>query len=100
MKGTENIKYYNFVYRTINPAGIIDLSYRKKTIGAQNQEAAVQILRSTLVQDEVSNIRIDRIENSSVSKIPEKKKKRSILGWLAIGVLIAGFAASLLSKLF
>ena len=98
-----NLKYYNVVYRIINSDGIIDLSYKKKTIGAQNQESAVEILRSTSLEDGASAIRIDRIdkvENSSAPKIPEKKKKKSVLGWVAMSIFIVAMSAKLLSKLF
>ena len=96
----KNLKSYNFTYRTINPDGIINVGYNKKKIAAQNQETAVNILRSMLLKDGVSDIRIDRIEDSSAPKVPEKKRKRSILGWLAFSIFALAMSGRVIDKLF
>ena len=103
MDDIKNLKSYNFTYRTINPDGIINVGYNKKKIAAENQETAINIFRSMLLKDGVSDIRIDRIdriEDSSAPKVPEKKRKRSILGWLAFSILALAMSGRVIDKLF
>jgi len=99
----KNLKSYNFTYRTITPDGIINVGYNEKKIAAQNQETAVNIFRSTLLEDGVSDIRIDRIdriEDSGAPKVPEKKRKKPILWWLVISIFALAVFARVLGKLF
>ena len=100
MDDIKNLKSYNFTYRTINPDGIINVGYNKKKIAAENQETAVNIFRSMLLKDGVSDIRIDRIEDSSAPKVPEKNRKRSILGWLAVSIFALAMSGRVIDKLF
>ena len=100
MDSTEILKIYSIVYKRVSPTGTISMSSEKQKIEAKNNEAAIEILRSTVLEDGDSGIRIDRIENLSVPKIPEKKRKRSVLGWLAAGIFVVAALAKLLTKLF
>ena len=74
------------------------MSNKKTEIEAKNQQNAVEILRTKLDVDEVSNIRVDRIEQVNVKKEPEKKRKRSVFGLAAVGILVLAGSARLLSK--
>ena len=100
MYDAEITKIYKIVYRTISPSGIMGITFQKKEIEADNREAAIEVLRSTVLQDSNNDIRIDKIEHLNAQKIVEKKKKKSIFGWLAFSIFIIATSAKLLSKLF
>ena len=99
MNPTKNLKEFCIVYRIITPDGIIGISYLKYEIEAKNKEAAIQALRNTLSEDDVT-IRIDKIEHLNQKEQVKPKRKRSALGWIALGVICAGFLSRLVSKLF
>tara|TARA_B100000780_G_scaffold273910_1_gene238136 strand:+ start:1961 stop:2263 length:303 start_codon:yes stop_codon:yes gene_type:complete len=94
MDKTENLKIYNIVYRSITPAGILRMSSEKQKIEAKNKENAIEILRSTQLADDGSNIRIDKIEQLDVKTELKPERKKSILGWVAFSI----FGAAILAR--
>ena len=92
-------KTYNIVYRTISPSGIIGLSYQKQTIDAENQGAAIEILKSEVHKDSGNTIRIDKVKLLTVQEVPKKKRQRSVLSWLAFSIFILAMSAKLITKL-
>jgi len=95
----ENLNSYIIVYRLIAPAGAIDMSTKKIEIEAKNQQNAIEILRNKLVLDDGRTIRVDRIEQVNRQKEPEKKRKRSVFGLVAVGILVLAGSARLLTNL-
>ena len=95
MDNKQNLKTYNIVYRTITPAGILGVSFKKQKIEAKNKEHAIEIFHSAQSTDDGSNIRLDRIEELGAKAEVKPKLNRSILGWVAVGI----FGAAMLSRL-
>jgi len=95
----ENLNSYIIVYRIISNSGPVDVSNKKIKIDSKSQQNAIEILRNKLEIDNGSAIRIDRIERVNIEKEPEKKRKRSLFGWVAGGIIVLAGLANLLSKL-
>ena len=96
----ENLNSYIVVYRLIAPSGVIEMSQKKIEIKSKNKQNAIIILRKKLGCDDEGTIRIDRIEQVSRKKEPEKKRKRSVFTLVAFAILILAGSARLLSRLF
>lgn len=96
----ENLNSYIIVYRIIANSGVIELSNKKIKIEAKSENNAIKILQNKLGFDNGGGIRIDRIEQVNKKIEPEKKRKKSVFGWVAFGMIILAGSANLLIKLF
>ena len=93
MASTKNLNSYIIVYRVIGNSGTINLSNKKIQIESTSQQNAIESLRDTLKINDGSALRVDRIEQVNIKIEKEKKRKRSIFGWVAFGiVMLASFA--------
>ena len=100
MDNKQNLKTYNIVYRTITPAGILGVSFKKQKIEAKNKEHAIEILHSAQSADDCGNIRINKIEQLDMKTEVKPKRKRSILGWIAVSIFGAAILGRLAVKFF
>ena len=75
------------------------MSTKKIEIEAKNQQNAIEILRNKLDLDDGSTIRVDKIEQVNEQKELKKKRKRSVFGWVAVGIVVLASSVSLLTKL-
>ena len=81
------------MYRVIGNSGTINLSNKKIKIESTSQQNAIESLRDRLKINDGSALRVDRIEQVNIKIEKEKKRERSIFGWLAFGIImLAGFA--------
>ena len=98
MASTENLNSYIIVYRIIANSGKINLSNKKIKIESTSQQNAISSLRDTLKINDGSALRVDRVEQVNTKIEKEKKRKRSVFGWLALGIVFIAGAARLFSK--
>jgi len=96
----ENLKSYYVMYRTMKPSGIYDMSHKKQKIDAKNEQAAIENIKLIAQQDGSRSVRIDSIKEINLPITLEKKKKRSVFGWLAVGIFTVATFSKLLDKLF
>mgnify|MGYP006080493831 FL=1 len=94
----ENLKSYYVMYSTIAPSGIHDMSHKKQKIDAKSEGAAIENIKLIAQQDGGRSVRIDSIKEINLPEKLEKKKKRSVLGWLAVGLFILASLAKLIDK--
>ena len=99
MSETENLNTYSVQYRTVPASGIPNISVNKLKIQAKSREEAIDKLRSIVAEGENAGIRIDRIEQTNLSKIQPDKKKRSIFVWIFFIMIAIGSFAKLVRML-
>ena len=89
MISPQNIKTFKIVYNIVSPTGIAGVSPKHMQINAINTESAIEVLRSIVAKDEGCTIRINKIEiQSAVGELNKKKKKKiSVLRWIARGIV-------------
>ena len=99
MSETENLNTYSVQYRTVPASGTPSISVNKLKIQAKSRDEAIDKLRSIVAEGENAGIRIDRIEQTNLSKIQPDKKKRSIFGWIFFIMIVIGSFAKLVRML-
>ena len=96
MSETENLNTYSVQYRTVPASGTPSISVNKLKIQAKSREEAIDKLRSIVAE---GGIRIDRIEQTNLSKIQPEKNKKSISVWIFFIMLGVGSFAKLVQNL-
>tara|TARA_B110000503_G_scaffold115231_1_gene173432 strand:+ start:299 stop:595 length:297 start_codon:yes stop_codon:yes gene_type:complete len=96
MSETENLNTYSVQYRTVPASGTPSISVNKLKIQAKSREEAIDKLRSIVAE---GGIRIDRIEQTNLSKIQPEKNKKSIFVWIFFIMLGVGSFAKLVRNL-
>ena len=96
MSETENLNTYSVQYRTVPASGTPSISVKKLKIQAKSREEAIDKLRSIVAE---GGIRIDRIEQTNLSKIQPEKNKKSISVWIFFIMLGVGSFAKLVRNL-
>ena len=97
MNDAGNLNTYSVRYRTVTPAGALDIVAQKKIIEADSQLSAAEILKSKQKEAGISEIRIDSIERMNAEKTIKKKRKPMAL--IFIICLFVATLARLVSKL-
>jgi hypothetical protein len=100
VSSSESPNVYAFVYKTVSSAGIVNPSYKKQTVEAENQEDAIETLRSMVCGIGDGSIRIIKIELKTKPQYDEIKKKKSPWGLIAAGLFVLASVAKLISRLF
>ena len=98
MSETENLSTYSVQYRTVPDSGLPNISVNKLKIQAKSSSEAIDKLRSIVAEGENAGIRIDRIdriEQTNLSKVQPDKKKRSIFVWIFFIMMAIGLFARL-----
>jgi tRNA A22 N-methylase len=100
MTDLKKTKRYKIIYQNVAPSGIVSPNLEKQELEATSQDHSIAILKTNVLQDSGGAIRIVRIEHLNEIKQKDKKTKRSLLGYFALGIFGAGMLAKLIGRLF
>ena len=93
-------KTYSISYRTINTSDVLDITTKEIDVAAENEVAAINSLRASVISEGGKNIRIEKIySNNSVGVPSPKKNKRTIWGWVGLGLFVIVNIVRLLQKM-
>ena len=92
-------KTYSISYRTINTSDVLDITFKKTDIAAETEAEALNSLRASVISEGGKNIRVNKVYCHNPVEVSSPKKKKTVWGWIAIGIFIIGSIAKLLQKM-
>lgn len=99
MDAVEKLNTYRVTYKTISPNGILGIETNTSTVEAQNNDEAINFIRSEALSNGKSGIRIVKIQRLNEPPKIEVKKRKTILGWVFAFLFVGAMLARVVSKL-
>lgn len=100
MTDLEKPKRYRIIYQNIAPSGVVNPNLEKQELEATSEDHSIEILKTSVLQEDGNAIRIVRIEHLNQVKKENVKSKRSWLGYLALGIFAVGMLSRAILKIF
>lgn len=100
MSAVEKLNTYRVNYKTISPNGILGIAIITSTIQAQNNDEAINCIRSEALSNGESGIRIVKIQRLNEPPKIEIKKRKTMLGWVFSSLFVGAILARVAAKLF
>ena len=95
-------KLNNYIvqYQIISSTGVLGIESFTNEVASKNDQDAIELIRSRIIADGGTGIRVTRVRNLNAAPKEEKKKKKTFWGLVFSAAFICAMLAKLADKLF